>query len=346
MSLLRKLLGLIACGFTLGLVGAAAWAGDDSSEIVAEIGGKKITRAELERKESAKLLSARYKLYLAERQVLSELIDEELLKQQAEREHVSVDELVNRHVTRTVTDPTEDQLRVYYEGMQTEQPFEEVRSQIVEGLRQLRIEKARAAYLATLRQQESAKIVLEPPEADVRADNAPVRGTRTAPVTLIEFADYQCPYCQKIHPELKQLQQEFPGKVAFIFKDFPLPAHNRAPKAAEASRCAGDQGKYWEYHDLLFQGKELDKEQLKLYAHELQLDQARFDRCLDSGQEAAPVEKDVKEGKSLGVVQTPAFFVNGHFFSGAVPYSTLRDLVQQQITASEKSTGADSRAAR
>lgn len=336
MLLSRKVTGFLVCGFAMSLASVWAWAGDESSEIVAEIGASKITRAEFEQKESAKLLSARYKLYMAERQALDDLVDDELLKQQAEREHVSVDELLNRHVKANVVDPTEDQLRVYYEGMQTEQPYETVRGDILETVRQIRLTNARKAYLKTLRQQESARIMLAPPRADVQLGDAPVRGPRNAPVMLVEFADYQCPYCQKIHPELKQLEQEFPGKVAFAFKDFPLPAHSRAPKAAEASRCAGEQGKYWEYHDMLFEGKGLDKDQLQQYARDLKLDTTRFESCLDSGKEAAAVEKDMAEGKVLGITQTPGFFVNGHFFAGAVPYSTLRELVQQQLAAAEK----------
>ncbi len=352
MSLLRKFLGILICTLWVGplcLWAQAAQAPQqgEGSEIVAEIGGKKITRAEFEQKESANLLTARYKLYLTERQTLDEFVDDELLKQEAEREHITVDELLNRHVKSAIVEPTEDQLRVYYEGMQTDQPYEAVRSDILGTLRQIRTTNARKAYLKTLRQQDSATIMLAPPRANVELGDAPVRGPRNAPVTIIEFADYQCPYCQKVHPELKQLQQEFPGKVAIAFKDFPLSIHDHAAKAAEASRCAREQGKYWEYHDMLFEGKGLDKDQLQQYARNLNLDTTSFESCLNSGKEAAGIEKDMAEGKLLGIVQTPGFTINGHFLLGAVPYSTLHDLVQQQLAAAaQKSADNNTRAAR
>lgn len=345
MALLRRFIGFLLCALSLSALGLCAQAENDG-EIVAEIGGKKITRADFEQKEAARLLTARYKLYTTERQALDEFVDDELLKQQADREHLSVEELLNRHIKLNVVEPTEDQLRLYYEAAQLDQPYDAVRQQLLESLRQIRETNAKKAYLQTLRQQDSARIMLAPPRVDVQLGDAPVRGDRNAPVMLIEFADYQCPYCQRIYPELKQLQQEFPGKVAFAFKDFPLAMHDRAPKAAQASRCAGEQGKYWQYHDMLFEGKALDTDQLKQYARNLKLDTTRFESCLDSGKQAAALSKDMAEGKDLGITQTPAFFVNGHFFSGAVPYSLLHDLVQQQLMSAQKAADGNSRAAR
>lgn len=141
-------------GLAVTIPATSAWAAQDGSEVVAEVGGKKITRAELEQKKSAALLTARYKFYQAEKQALDDLIDEQLLQQQAAREHVSVDELIDRHVTRTVTDPTEDQLKTFYESMESQQPYEAVRNQLIDGFRKVRTTKARAAYLKTLREQE------------------------------------------------------------------------------------------------------------------------------------------------------------------------------------------------
>src|SRR5438874_2006478 len=179
MSLSGKLLRFLLCCLAVSASGGWVWAAEDGSEIVAEIGGKKITRAELEQKKSAELLTARYKFYQAEKQALDDLIDNELLKQQAAREHVSVDELLERHVTRTVTDPTEDQLRVFYETTQSQQPYEAVRDQIIEGFRKQRTAKTRTAYLKTLREQQSATVALAPPRTDVQVGDAPVRGSAT-----------------------------------------------------------------------------------------------------------------------------------------------------------------------
>ena len=157
-------------------------------------------------------------------------------------------------------------------------------------------------------------------------------GPKTARVTLVEFADYECPYCQKVAADVKKLKADFGDKVSFSYKDFPLPMHSRAEKAAEAARCASKQNKFWEFHDEIFHSKELDVDQLKAQARALKLDSDQFDKCLDSGQEAAAVEHDRKEGLRLGISGTPSFFVNGHYLSGALDYATLRQVVEQQLS--------------
>jgi protein-disulfide isomerase len=147
----------------------------------------------------------------------------------------------------------------------------------------------------------------------------------------VEFADYECPYCQKVNPQIQQLKKEYGDKVAIVFKDFPLPMHHSSEKAAEAARCAGEQGKFWEYHDVLFYSKQIDVDALKEHARTLKLNSDTFNTCLDSGSQAKAVQQDLEEGKDLGLTGTPSFFVNGHFFSGVIDYGTLKDMVNQQL---------------
>ncbi|MGA8764369.1 MAG: thioredoxin domain-containing protein, partial [Candidatus Sulfotelmatobacter sp.] len=286
--------------------------------------------------ESAKLLSAHYQYYQVEIKALDELINKKLIEQKAKSEHLTVEQLVDRDIKPLVKDPTEDQMEVYYEGLDTEQPYEVVRGKILEKIREIRTEKARAAYAATLRTKTTVYVTLAPPRVDVGVETAQMIGPRNAPVTLIEFADYECPYCQKVSPDLRKLQAEFGDKVSLTYRDFPLPMHARAEKAAEAARCAGEQGKFWEFHDELFQSKELDFDQLKVHAQRLKLDSASFAKCLDTGAEAAAVGLDRKEGIRLGLTGTPSFFINGHFLSGAVDYATLRKVVEQQLAESSR----------
>jgi protein-disulfide isomerase len=152
-------------------------------------------------------------------------------------------------------------------------------------------------------------------------------------VKLVEFADYECPYCQKVAADVKKLVADYGDKVEFSYKDFPLPMHSRAEKAAEAARCANKQSKFWEFHDEIYHSKELDVDQLKAQARALKLDIDQFDKCLDSGEQASAVEKDRKEGERLGLSGTPSFFVNGHYLSGALDYAALRQIVEQQLAA-------------
>jgi protein-disulfide isomerase len=322
----------------LGLGAALLWTGTGSglaqndSTVVAEVGGVKVTLAELEQQESAKLLSAHYQYYQAQNKALEDLIDKKVLEQKATSENLTVDQLIDRYIKSQVKDPTEDQMKVYYEGLETDQPYEAVRDKIIEKIRQLRTDKARAAYVKALRAQTTVTIALAPPRANVDVADAQVLGPKSAQIKLVEFADYECPYCQRVAADVKKLKADFGDKVAFTYKDFPLPMHARAEKAAEAARCASKQNKYWEFHDELFHSKELDVDQLKAQARALKLDSEQFDKCLDSGEEAAAVERDRKEGLRLGISGTPSFFVNGHYLSGALDYAALRQVVEQQLS--------------
>jgi len=301
--------------------------------VVAEVNGHTLTEGDLDRKMSGSLLQARYQYYLTERKALDKLVDDELLALAAERKHMTPDELLQKEVYKTVKDPTEDQLQVYYEGMESQEPYEDLHDRLIEHILDLRRAKARAAYVKDLRTQATLQIVLAPPVADVDITDAEVHGSKDAPVTLLEFADYECPYCQKANPLLVKLKEEYGDKLTIAYKDFPLPMHKRAQKASEAGRCAGEQGKFWEYHDLLYATHQLDINDLKKHAQTLKLDEAKFNQCLDSGAEAETVKKNLEEAKSLGLSGTPSFFANHHFFSGAVEYSTLREMVEQQLRA-------------
>ena len=185
---------------------AAQTDGDDS--VVANVGGVKITMSDLEQEESAKLLAARYQYYQVETKALNDLIDKKLLEQKAASEHLTVAQLLDREVASKVKDPTEDQMKVYYEGIETDQPYEAVREKILEKIRQLRIDRAKAAYLQTLRTESTVYIVLAPPSATLEAANPQMtQGPKNAQVTLVEFADYECPYCQKVAPDVKKLRR-------------------------------------------------------------------------------------------------------------------------------------------
>ncbi len=135
-----------------------------------------------------------------------------------------------------------------------------------------------------------------------------------------------------MNADLIKLREQFGNQLSLVYKDFPLPMHPFAGKAAEAAHCAGDQGKFWEFHDALFQAKKVDPSELKQQASALKLDVPRFEKCMENGDHIAGVKKDSQEGQKLGLLGTPSFFVNGHFMSGAISYTKLRDTVQQELS--------------
>jgi protein-disulfide isomerase len=169
---------------------------------------------------------------------------------------------------------------------------------------------------------------------DVSVDDDPALGPADAPVTIVEFSDFQCPYCARFQTEtLPQIIQNYGDKVRFVYRDFPLTSlHANALKAAEASECADDQGAYWKYHDLLFQNQSaLDDASLKNYAATLGLDTAAFNQCLDSDSTMSEIQKDYQDGITAGVQGTPAFFVNGNLIEGAQPYSVFQAAIEAAL---------------
>lgn len=305
----------------------------DSERVIAEVGGQKLTLGDLQQQQGGKLLQARYQYYMNQRKVLDQLIDDKLIEIAAKNLHLSADQLLNTVVYKDLKDPTEDQLQVYYEGMESTESYEATHDRVLEHIRGLRREKARTAYVKQLRSRATVQVLLAPPLADVDLKDAYVHGAKDAPVTLVEFADYECPYCQKITPELQKLEKEYGERLAVVYKDFPLPMHHTSQKAAEAARCAGEQGKFWEYHDVLFYSKQLGVADLKAHARVLKLDGDRFDKCLDNGAETASVKTSLEEAQKLGLTGTPSFFVNGHFFSGAADYTVLKEMVDLQLVS-------------
>jgi protein-disulfide isomerase len=301
--------------------------------VVARVAGTELTMSDLQQKEGGQLLQAEYQYYLTERKALEELIDNQLLSDEARKRNIPLSQLLDTEVYKDVKDPTEDQLQVYYEGLDTPQPYESVRGDVLQHIRELRRNKARAAFVENLRKEAKINILLMPPSASVDTATAYTKGSKTAPVVLVEFADYECPYCQKVNPQIQQLKKEYGDNLTVVYKDFPLPMHHGSEKAAEAARCAGEQGKFWEYHDVLFYSKLTEVDALKEHARVLNLDVDRFNSCLDGGQEASAVKKDLDEARGLGLTGTPSFFINGHFFSGVVDYAALKDIVNQQFNA-------------
>jgi protein-disulfide isomerase len=168
----------------------------------------------------------------------------------------------------------------------------------------------------------------------VSADPAMIRGAAAAPVTIVEWSDYQCPFCRQAEATLASLLAEFPGSVRIVLKDFPLVAHERALPAALAARCAGVQGRYWEYHDLLFVAQpDFSRDELVGYARRLGLEVASFATCLDTTRFRDAVLADQREGREAGVEGTPTFFINGEKLVGALPIEEFRAAIERALRA-------------
>ncbi len=175
------------------------------------------------------------------------------------------------------------------------------------------------------------------PTVDMKAivDDDAVKGNKDAPVTIVEFSDFECPFCARFYSQtLKQIESQYikTGKVKLVFRDFPLGFHANAQKAAEAAECAGDQNKFWEMHDILFEkGVVGGVATFKKYAVDLGLNSASFNKCLDSGTHAAEVQKDLADGSAAGIQGTPGFVINGKVISGAQPFQVFQAAIEAEL---------------
>jgi protein-disulfide isomerase len=314
----------------------------DPSAPVARMAGGVVTAGELDElvKGELRKMENEYqeRVYEARRGALEGLVVKRLVEAKAKAENLSGEEYASREVKKKLSEPTDEEIRSLYDravaGGEKLPPLDQVKGQIAAFIKQQKAREVATAWYDELKKEAKVEILLpvwEAPKVAVAA-TGPSRGPSGAPVTIVEFSDFECPYCSRAEKTVKDLLDAYPGKIRLVYRDFPLPSHKKAPKAAEAAHCADDQGKYWEMHDKLFaaDGK-LAVTELKGYAREVGLDGARFDRCLDSGDKAKVVEAHRKAGDEVGVSGTPAFFVNGRLLSGAQPLDAFRALVDKEL---------------
>ena len=336
----QLVLVLVAVALAVGLAVAA----DPATEVVAKVGDKSITRAQLTQEAASALAKVRQQEYEILSQQLDQMVDEMLLEDLAKKEGKTVDQIVDERVEKKVSAPTDEQIQKFYNEnprLVQGQPLDQVKPRIIQQLQQQEKQKLYVEMMDGLAKQTPVVVLLDPPRTVVSADDDPVRGPKDAPVQIIMFSDYQCPFCSKVEETMKQVREKYGDKVALVFRDFPLSFHNRAQKAAEAAGCAGEQGKFWEMHDKMFANQRaLEPANLDTYATEIGLDMTKFKACLDSGQRAPEVAADMKAGQAVGVTGTPAAFVNGRFVNGAQPYEAFAKIIDDELARAQSKAAA------
>jgi protein-disulfide isomerase len=292
------------------------------SDPVAKFGGEVITAGDLDQQVGGQV-------YELKKQALDQLVRDRLIQAKAKKEGSDVE----TYLKKAVPEPTVAEAQQLYDQTKVSRPdlpaFDAVKDQIFQYLKQQKTQ----AFLEGLRKEADVKILLPPYRVPVEAQG-PAKGKDGAPITIVEFSDFQCPFCVKAEPTVAELLKAYPDKIRLVFRDYPLPFHQLAPKAAEASHCAEDQGKFWDMHGKMFgAGGKLEVDNLKKMAREVGLDGDKFDKCLDSGEKAKAVAANFEAGKKAGVTGTPAFFVNGRLLSGALPIEEFKKIVDEELAA-------------
>src|SRR5262245_5658355 len=306
--------------------------------IVADIDGQVVYASDLEKSAAKALFEQRQRLYHLEKQKLEDYIDAVLLTREANKSGVSVETLLDREVHSKIMPITAEEIEVFYRSNQSRLGMElkEAREQIRDFLRVKKIEIQQTLYLKSLRSNSRIETYLKPPplfRAEVPIMGAPSKGPEYAPVTIVKFEDFQCPFCKQFQQTVTELLSRYNGKIRLVHKDLPLDSiHPKARRTAEAARCADEQGKFWNYHDILYVNyPEMSEENLKNFAREVGLDVNAFDRCLSSGKYKAAVQRDLIDGTKLGVTGTPTFFINGREISGNQPLEIFAAIIDEEL---------------
>jgi len=301
---------------------------------VATIGDEVIYDDDLSHTIQGQLLPLRNQEYEIKKRALDNLIDQKLLESAAKKKNVSSEKLLEQEVDAKVQEPGDSEIEAYYLAQKDRlnRPLDEVKATLRQSLKQAKIQQLRQDYLKRLRAENAVVVLLTPPKIQVGYDAKRLRGNPKAPVMIVEFSDYQCPYCRQVEPVIKDLLAKYGDKLSLSYRDLPLrQIHPQAEIAAEASRCAEEQGKFWEYHDQLFAAPKLDHDALVEYARTLKLDDKQFDSCLTSEKHRAEIDQDLREATQAGITGTPGFFVNGVILSGSLPEGSFAKIIDEEL---------------
>lgn len=316
------------------------FSGPDNSEVIAKIAGESVTDRRIEIMLGARLYDLKKEIFKLKKDRIDHLLLDQLIEKEAASRGMTFDDFVNQVIVPNGVTIEEAEIDAYIRENRDRMrewtgTYEELRERIRGYLEQQKRFNAIRAYGKSLEPKYGAAIYLKEPQypiVEVKLDGSPSLGPADAPVTLVEFSDYQCPACRVTQEGVKKVKSHFGDRVRLVFKDYPLKRHKNAHLAAQAARCAGDQSRFWDYQDILFAWEqELDVTQLKRFARDLGLSTRMFDECLDSGKYKTAVERDVEEAVRIGVDRTPSFIVNGKLIVGGPSFERFEKIIEEEL---------------
>ena len=317
---------------------------EDRARVFALLNGSKITSGDIEEALQPLIYDVQRKLYELRKGELELRINDVLLEQEAQKRKITTQAVVEAELTPKVKKVSEDDARKFYAEQKDriDGSFDQVKDRLIDYLQKREQRRAELAFVEEMKKGAKVEMSLKEPVSPsykIATDDQPSKGSADAPVTIVEFTDFECSTCQQSQPMLDKVAQEYSDKVRLVVRDYPLAQHKNAFKAAEAAEAAREQGKYWEYTAVLFANqKELGPEKLKEYASKVGLDRKKFDAELDSSKHANKVQRDMQDGMRVGVDGTPAVFINGRRVSDRT-YESLKAAIEEALKAAAKKKG-------
>jgi protein-disulfide isomerase len=313
----------------------------DRARVMAVVNDKQITMGDIETSLRSLIFNVQEQVYALRKQDLELKINDTLLAHEAQKKSVTTRALLETEVSAKVAPVTDAQAQEFFDQNKDRisGDFAQTKAQIIQYLKERKEREAIVAFAEQLRHAATIQINLTAPESpafSIAIDDQPAKGTASAAVTIVEFTDYECPSCARQHPVLERIVSEYGDRVRLVVRDFPLSQHANARKAAEAAEAAREQGKYWEYVSVLFRNQSgLGVDKLRQYATDLGLDRARFDASLDSGKFSEKIQRDLIDGRKLGINGTPTLYINGKRISDN-SYESVKAAVEAVLKTQAK----------
>ncbi|MEZ4749768.1 MAG: thioredoxin domain-containing protein [Bdellovibrionota bacterium] len=306
--------------------------------VVAKYNGNSVRAEEAFQSIKTRLFDLDEEMYRLKERAISDYVEQRLLLAESEKKNMPIPQLIEKEMGGEEAEVTDKEITEFLtsKGLSLNDP--RIRKEDVKDYLKFRQRhEKRQTYVDKLKAQANVQILLKEPESPkiaVSTDGYPVWGKASAPVTIVEFSDFECPYCSRVVPTIDRIKKEYgEDKVRIIFRDMPLPSHPRAIPAAIASHCAHDQGKFWEYHDVLFENqRKLGDDDLKAYAKKVGMDEAKFGECYTKGQFKDRVEGSQQEAQRVGIQATPSFVINGTLLQGAQPFEKFKEKIDRILS--------------
>lgn len=318
----------------------------DRARVLAVVNDKQITMGDIEDSLRPLIFNVQEQVYALRKQDLELKINDTLLAQEAQKKGITTRALLDAELSARVPAVTEAQAQEFYNQNKDRisGEFAELKTQIIQYMKEEKEQAATLAYAEQLRRAGKVEMNLTAPESpafSIATDDQPVKGNAKALVTIVEFTDFECPSCARQHPVLERIVSEFGDRVRLVVRDFPLSQHANALKAAEAAEAAREQGKYWEYVSVLFRNQSaLGVDKLREYATEVGLDRAKFDASLESGKFSDKVQRDMIDGRKLGINGTPTVYINGKRLSDN-SYESMKSAIEAILGRGSARTNTD-----
>jgi len=331
----------VVVGIVVGILAGMFFSGKTGSSgenpVVAEYNGKSVRASEVFNQVKTRLFDLEEEVYRTKEQAIREFVEQRLLDDEAKKSNLPIEQLLDQKAGGAVAEVTDKDVEAFLASKNLSLKDPRIKKDDVkEYLKYRQKFEKRQAYVEKLREGAKVKILVKEPESPklaVSTEGYPSWGDAKAPVTIVEFSDFQCPFCSRAVPTIDRIKKEYgENKVRIVFRDMPLPNHNRALPASLAARCANEQGKFWQMHNTLFENQQkLEDKDLKEYAKTVGLDVSKFTECYDSKKYMADLEKSRSEAEKVGIAATPSFLINGVLLQGAQPFEKFKEKIDRAV---------------